>query len=121
MAAIDNHLNKNKKQFSKWSRLAKKGYTDASCSSSGKPMIVLGGVIHVQIRSTRKADGGYHINLKKVTSRTKNSQGVFVAGGSEIDRLVASANASVPSLTSCISGSKKKSTLFKKYFMYRKL
>jgi hypothetical protein len=108
MAAIENHQNKNKKQFSKWSHLAKKGYTYVSRSSSGKPLVVLGGVIHVQIRSTRKADGGYHINLKKVTSRTKNSHGVFVAGGSEIDRLVASANANVPSLATCVSGSKKK-------------
>jgi hypothetical protein len=43
----------------------------------------------------RKTDGGYDITLRKVSGNTKGSHGLFVAGGSEVDRLVANANANV--------------------------
>ncbi len=120
MAIIESHLSKNKKQCSKMNRLAKKGYTVISRPSSSKPIIVLGGVVHVQIRSTRKADGGYDLNLKKVASHTKNSHGVFVAGGSEVDKLVASANASVSLHPSCAVEQKRKLSSLKEYFIHRK-
>ena len=120
MAINESHLSKNKKQCSKMNRLANKKHIVASHLSSGKPIIVLGGVVHVQIRSTRKADGGYDLNLKKVASRTKNSYGVFVAGGTEVDKLVASANASVSLHPSCVVEQKRKLSSLKEYFIHRK-
>ena len=120
MAAIENHLNKYRKQLSKLNGLAKKGHIGTSHTSSRKPIVVLGGVVHVQIRSTQNEDGGYHINLKKVTSRAKNSHGVFVAGGSEVDRLVAAANENVPSQDLCVDRRKRKVTSLKGLFIHRK-
>ena len=120
MAIIESHQSKNRKVCPKVTRLAKKGYSVSSRPTSEKHVVFMGGVVHVQIRSTRTADGGYDINLKKVASRTKNTHGVFVAGGTEVDRLVASANASVPLPSSNVIVHKKKLASLKDYFFHRK-
>lgn len=96
MAKIETHKMKSKRLCSKLSHLMKKSPTIVSGSSPKKCMVIQGGVIHVQISSTQTSDGGYDITLKKVASRKENTQRVFVAGGAEVDRLVALANANAP-------------------------
>lgn len=121
MAANEFHFNKRKKLCGKMNRLTLKDSTVVTRPPTDKPMIVLGGVVHVQIKSTRKADGGYALKFKKVTPNTKNSHGVFVAGGSEIDRLVASANASAPTNMTGVPVPQRKFTSFKDYIIHWKL
>lgn len=120
MAIIESHQGKNKKVCTKVTRLTKKGYPAISHSSTEKRVHFVGGVVHVQIRSTRTADGGYDINLKKCANRSAKTHGVFVAGGSEVDRMVASANASVSIPSAGVIVHKKKLASLKEYFFHRK-
>lgn len=116
MAIIESH--QSKKVRPKINHLNKKGFSVSSRPSSGKRVVFKGGVVHVQIHSTRTADGGYDINLKKVASRAKNTHGVFVAGGTEVDRLVASANACIPLPSANVVAPKKKRGSLKEYFFH---
>ena len=59
--------------------------------SSRKP-VIQGGVVKVQIKRVSDAQGVKSISIKKVSSTAKSTCGIFVAGGSKIDRIVASAN-----------------------------
>lgn len=49
--------------------------------------------MYVKVERSDKQQGS--LRLMSVPSRTKNSYGVFVAGGDKVDSLVASANASL--------------------------
>lgn len=99
MASFEAKANKRKKQ-NKLFRLAKKGYITVVRPSSKQDTAFKGGLVRVRIHSTRKPDGGYDISLKKMPDNSKDTYGLFVAGGPEVDRLVASANASLHHPTS---------------------
>lgn len=60
-------------------------------SSSRKP-VIQGGVVKVQINRVSDAQGVKSISIKKASSSSKSTCGIFVAGGAKIDRIVASAN-----------------------------
>jgi hypothetical protein len=96
MAKNEYHLGKKGKVGKSLTRQTKiKDLVEDSRLSTGKCSVFKGGVVQVQIHRTRMVDGEYGIKFKKVSPMTKNSYGLFVAGGSEVDRIVASANASL--------------------------
>ena len=51
-----------------------------------------GGVIEVKIKIVPNAKGIQTLSFGKVTRKSKGTCGLFVAGGAQIDKMVASAN-----------------------------
>lgn len=53
---------------------------------------VYGGVIEVKIKRLPNSKGTQTLSLGKVAHKSKGTCGLFVAGGAQIDKMVASAN-----------------------------
>lgn len=68
--------------------------TNAATHSSSKS-VLHGGVVKVQIQRVSDAQGVKSLSFKRVSPSSKSTCGIFVAGGSKIDQIVASANESV--------------------------
>ena len=68
--------------------------TNAANHSSSKS-VLHGGVVKVKIQRVSDAQGVKSLCIKRVSPSSKSTCGIFVAGGSKIDQIVASANESI--------------------------
>ena len=115
MKRIATHL-KNRKTKNGISQLKSKTRAVSSDTSKHKT-VISGGLMHVEINRSQITGGSVH--FMRASSKKNNSQGVFVAGGDEIDRLVASANEKIYSFTTKPILKKKKFSVLKDIFQHK--
>lgn len=89
MKKIENHLKKEKSK-TKNGQLRSKTRVVSNSDISKQRTVFPGGLMYIDIDCSRLTDDS--IKFIKASSKKKNTQGLFVAGGDKIDQAVASAN-----------------------------
>lgn len=96
MKKTENHLKKEKTKKRK-AQLKLKTRAVSNSDVSKHRIIFSGGLMYVDINRSHLT--GDSIKFIRASSKKKNTQGLFVAGGDKIDQLVASANEKIYLIT----------------------
>lgn len=96
MKKKENHLKKEKSK-TKNGLVRSKTRVVSNSDVSKQRTVFSGGLMYIDIDSSRLTGGS--IKFIRASSKKKNTQGLFVAGGDKIDKAVASANEKIYIIT----------------------